>query len=819
MKGRTQIDRAIALVLTVFIIFMFFSLIISSISPVIKGDPPFSENKEVSKDATNHAQTVPSIGVDSSGRIYVVWEDDRLGSDDIYFSKSIDGGGSWSSPDKKVSSDDNQSPQKNPSLAVTSSGGLYVAWKDQREDGQNNIYFASSIDGGASWTEPNVRINTDPDTGNQREPALAVDSTGAVYAVWQDTRNGTGDGDIYFAKSTNGGTTWTHPNVRVSTDTTNVSQEDPTIAVDSNDHIYVAWEDERMGNWDIFFAKSEDGGSTWTEPNVIVSNDTTNSVQRNPTIAVSSTSTIYVIWEDWRNDADGHKIIPGGGTDGVNNADIYLAKSTDGGNTWTKPNLKVNTDSGTQQQIRPSLAVGSGNILHVVWQDYCNGNSDIYYAESTNGGGAWTDPNIRVNDDISTADQSYPCLAADPNGAVFIAWQDERDGDYNIYFTAMGPIILKPTADSIAVEGFYKSTDGIRHILPDKPEFSFEYNDPWSDDLAQYNLSLWDEDGSNMLWFCNTTETTTSGSVVTLTYNTEPGPTHGPDLEDGTTYKLRVKVKNETGIWSEVSEADFHMNEVLAPIAPVSPLDDTGIEASSSQTVSWNSPGPDSEGDSPDSYGWQVATDSAFTDVIASGSASDTYSDAFSTTASTSYYWRVNLTDGWETSSYGNSPEGYWNFTTLPPAETNDPPTITNKEESPTTAEAGSPITHTFTAEDPDEDPLTWSIVSGPEWLEIGPTNGTIYGTPSPEDQGVNTFTIRVSDGKGRNDTFDYIIDVGEPTDGDDQDGDDDTSDVFSFMIPWLMLVILVIFLIILFILLKRRKRPEESEAPEEEPT
>ncbi|MCJ2512087.1 MAG: carboxypeptidase-like regulatory domain-containing protein, partial [Candidatus Thermoplasmatota archaeon] len=57
---------------------------------------------------------------------------------------------------------------------------------------------------------------------------------------------------------------------------------------------------------------------------------------------------------------------------------------------------------------------------------------------------------------------------------------------------------------------------------------------------------------------------------------------------------------------------------------------------------------------------------------IASGTTTGTMSDAFTTATTTTYYWRVNATDGIEWSTYGNDPPGYWTFITT--AVTNNPP-------------------------------------------------------------------------------------------------------------------------------------------------
>jgi hypothetical protein len=133
---------------------------------------------------------------------------------------------------------------------------IYLAWQDMR-NGDFDIYFSKSTDGGATWGDGqdnsnDIRVddtdrnlnNTDNDTA-QKNPDIAVDSSGNIYVVWQDDRENRGDNDIYFAKSTDGGSTF-GTNARVDHNGTGAfDQEHPCIATDEADVVYVAWQDER----------------------------------------------------------------------------------------------------------------------------------------------------------------------------------------------------------------------------------------------------------------------------------------------------------------------------------------------------------------------------------------------------------------------------------------------------------------------------------------------------------------------------------------------------------------------------------------------
>ncbi|UCG70084.1 MAG: right-handed parallel beta-helix repeat-containing protein [Thermoplasmata archaeon] len=407
------------------------------------------------------------------------------------------------------------------------------------------------------------------------------------------------------------------------------------------------------------------------------------------------------------------------------------------------------------------------NIIH---HNYIIGNSkQVFLDTATCTGNVWDDGNGEGNywsDYSGVDDGSGGRIWGDGVGDTEIPHPitDQGDGYFqldNYPLVDPDPKALLPRAGHLGVEGHLEMTPGIQHIVPSQPVFNFTYRDFNSDDLSAYNVSVLNTTGETLLWWYNTTDSIFSGSNVSVTYNTLPYPTDGPFLEDGKTYKLWVNVANVSGLWGVGFEVDFHMNEVLSPNLG-SPADNSRIEASETQIVSWSSPGVDFEGDSPVFYNWEVATDSGFTDIIESGSGSQTTSGQFDTRPSGSYYWRMSLNDGWETGFFGNQPEGFWNFTTFTPPP-NNPPVITNGAEVPTKAYVGIEFTFTFLAFDADSDPLSWSKSSGAGWLGIGVTIGTVSGTPSSGDLGFNDFTIQVGDGRGGTDNYTFTIEV-EPT-------------------------------------------------------
>ncbi|MFQ6107700.1 MAG: CARDB domain-containing protein, partial [Thermoplasmata archaeon] len=197
----------------------------------------------------------------------------------------------------------------------------------------------------------------------------------------------------------------------------------PGIALAPNGTLYVVWMDQRTDEGDIYSSLSLDGGRTFSE-SVKINDDSGSTEQRFPSIAVSNSGKIHVVWEDWRNDLDG-EYISGGGTDGKNIADIYYATSSDGGISWT-PNQKISGDLWESYKYLPRISIDAGDIVHIVWADpWISGLSAVYYVNSTDGGTTFSEPRI-ISDPSYSA--RYPDLTLDELGNVFVLWKDERNG-------------------------------------------------------------------------------------------------------------------------------------------------------------------------------------------------------------------------------------------------------------------------------------------------------------------------------------------------------------------------------------------------------
>ena len=147
----------------------------------------------------------------------------------------------------------------------------------------------------------------------------------------------------------------------------------------------------------------------WTK---IITLSNSNISSQGPRLAASGNN-VYAVWEESH--------------DGINR--IIFAKSTDRGNTFSKP---ANLTSGIRiDSETPSIGAFKNNV-YVVWTDNSPGNFDIFFIKSTDGGNTFSKPMNLSND----PGLSYlPRVATDGKNSVYVVWTDNSPGNYNILFT------------------------------------------------------------------------------------------------------------------------------------------------------------------------------------------------------------------------------------------------------------------------------------------------------------------------------------------------------------------------------------------------
>ncbi len=367
----------------------------------------FGKNAKVNTDIDKIDKDHPTTAVDSSGNILVVWDQTTTeGDTDIYIGWLINGN-NYFSMSRPVYGDPNM--QSYPVIAVDNSDTFYVAWQYRAADSPWDIYVSHSSNG-VEWSEP-ILVNVgDPNNdSNQTNPSIGIDilEPYTIYIAYQDDR--AGNSDIWIATSTDG-TDWTETQITSNT----AEQTEPVVgAADPYNTAYVLWKDARNSSDsnDIYMA-AESGG--WEEMKVV--GGSTNDYSA----ATAVYQYAHLLWA--RSNGSFSDILYGNDANGIPVAGIGITDET---------NITVS---------EPTIALKdmeSFTKVFAAWTDGRNVNkntdTDIYFTES--GSSGFLDRhNILVNDDTGTKAQSSPVINADINGNPYIVWVDTRSGNKDIYY-------------------------------------------------------------------------------------------------------------------------------------------------------------------------------------------------------------------------------------------------------------------------------------------------------------------------------------------------------------------------------------------------
>jgi hypothetical protein len=188
-----------------------------------------------------------------------------------------------------------------PRASITASGSsnVYVTWWDNKTTGNNEVFFAASTDKGKTFGKT---INLSNASGGSADSQLAA-SDNNVHVTWWDNKTGDWQvysrtstdkgktfGDAIMLKSIGSA-----PIKKLTAPPSNTISVDTVVASAFGENEYVSWWDNKTGNWEVLFAKSIDGGKTFGDPINISNSPNARSVGAR--MAVQGNN-VYITWMD-----------------------------------------------------------------------------------------------------------------------------------------------------------------------------------------------------------------------------------------------------------------------------------------------------------------------------------------------------------------------------------------------------------------------------------------------------------------------------------------------------------------------------------------
>jgi len=343
----------------------------------------------------------PSITATKDNKIWVVWETDETGNEEIFYKIYAVKTGKWTN-DTQLTFNPNY--DFGPAILQTLDNKIWVFWTSNRS-GNNETFYKVTSDNGASWSTE-TQVTNDPRSDVSLAATQAND--GRIWLVWS-RETATSSQDIFY--KTYNGTSWSDE-TQLTTNTN--PDRSPSVVQAKDGKIWVFWSQYMTDTHEQICYKTFDG-SSWSSEAQLTSDPKDN---LNPTALAEQDGTLWVLWQSKEQQ------VPA-------TWDLFYKISLDNGVTWSLSSIQFTTDK--KDDIQPSVTQALDKSLWVVWTSNrldSNGNSnvDLYYRVSLLG-------DINKDGIINTQDLDMiaRAMATDPNWPHGTGWnQWNPDCDLNV---------------------------------------------------------------------------------------------------------------------------------------------------------------------------------------------------------------------------------------------------------------------------------------------------------------------------------------------------------------------------------------------------
>lgn len=303
-----------------------------------------------------------------------------------------------------------------PTVALTETGEVGVVWTDHVEQ---DLFFQRYDVGGEAQLKAPVNVSRSPDVFSWL-PRMIIppEKPHRVYVLWQEIvfSGGTHGGEIFFARSTDGGRTFSDP-LNLSTTQAGAGKGRLTerlwhngsldLAVGPEATLYAAWT-EYEGR--LRFSRSTDGGRSFSEPLHVAGSNA--EPARGPSLAIDATGTVHLAWT----------------VGGDPEADIHYARSDDEGRSFGASTTVAESDGHSDA---PTLAADRAGTLHLAYGESSTNPPDRYhirYTRSTVKDHAFRAPKTISAPNAEIESTHFPSMQVSGTDTLVVLWERLPEG-------------------------------------------------------------------------------------------------------------------------------------------------------------------------------------------------------------------------------------------------------------------------------------------------------------------------------------------------------------------------------------------------------
>ncbi|MFA5771986.1 MAG: Ig-like domain-containing protein [Thermoplasmata archaeon] len=231
------------------------------------------------------AKSLPKVVAEGATTLHIVWQDYYNNANYTNYSR-YDASGNYVSDSMQRLTTSGTSNK--PIIAIDGGNDLHIIWEEGTTTTQLNYTKISH-----TGTEI-VASKAITGSGYSRNASIVVDSSNNLHVVWQNSTDGT-NYDIYYVKLNGAG----DASVTYKSITTGGHSVMPAATKDSDDNINVVWQNDTTGNFEVYFAKLNSGGDILISGRKISINKT-GGYSVNPKIIINGKDDSYMAWEDNR---------------------------------------------------------------------------------------------------------------------------------------------------------------------------------------------------------------------------------------------------------------------------------------------------------------------------------------------------------------------------------------------------------------------------------------------------------------------------------------------------------------------------------------